>query len=480
MTDRATLAHLEAPVEAGATPIWRQIIRLAWPVLLQQSLIFSVGLWDRFLAGNNTPADESLHVAFQAAQTNAAYMIWFLSAYSYFVSIGSTALVARFVGARDFTMARRATSQAMVLAIALGVFGSIMGLLLVGPFIRLLGVPGPAADIAVQFLRPLLALLVFQVIEAAGIACLVGAGDTRTGLIITTCVAVLNMPLSWCLLHGYGPIPELGISGIAYGTACSYLIGGTMVTIILLRGRAGLRLLPAQLLPDFRLIYRILRISVPAALDSMSVLAGQFWFLSLVNDLGDEAITAHGVALQWEALGYLSANAFGISAMSLVGRNLGARQPVLAARSGWRALLIGGGFVCFMGLVFFTLAPQMFRLVCPYEHQRPVVEMGIPVLRLVAFATPGLSCCIILTAALRGAGDTRWPVLFTWIGFLCVRIPLAYLLTGQHTLFDGRLVLHGWNVGLFGAWLAMFADLYVRGGFFLFRFARGRWKATKV
>src|SRR5262249_26810401 len=157
----------------------------------------------------------------------------------------------------------------------------------------------------------------------------------------------------------------------------SYLIGGTLVTIVLLRGRAGLRLQLRQMKPNFNLIYRILRVSIPAALDSMSVLAGQFWFLSLVNDLGDEAITAHGVALQWEALGYLSANAFGISAMSLVGRSLGARQPGLAARSGWRALLIGGGFVCFMGLVFFSLAPQMFQLVCPYEHQRHVVEMGI-------------------------------------------------------------------------------------------------------
>ncbi|HEV3144872.1 MAG TPA: MATE family efflux transporter, partial [Gemmataceae bacterium] len=343
MTDRTTLAPLVVPVEAGGIPIWRQILRLAWPVLLQQSLIFSVGLWDRFLAGNNTPTDESLHVAYQAAQTNAGYMIWFLSCYSFFVSIGSTALVARFVGARDFVMARRATTQAMVLAVSLGLFGSIMGLLLVGPFIRLLGVPGPAANIAVQFLRPLLALLVFQVMEAAGIACLVGAGDTRTGLIITTCVAVLNMPLSWCLLHGRGPFPELGITGIAYGTAFSYLIGGSMVTVILLRGRAGLGLDPSKILPDFRLMYRILRISVPAALDSLSVLAGQFWFLSLVNDLGDQAITAHGVAIQWEALGYLSANAFGISAMSLVGQNLGARQPGLAARSGWRALVIGGG-----------------------------------------------------------------------------------------------------------------------------------------
>jgi Na+-driven multidrug efflux pump len=91
------------------------------------------------------------------------------------------------------------------------------------------------------------------------------------------------------------------------------------------------------------------------------------------------------------------------------------------------------------------------------------------VLRLVAFAMPALACTTILTASLRGAGDTRRPVLFTWVGFLLVRIPLTYWLTGP-----------AMNLGLFGAWLAMFADLWVRGLCFVVRFAGGKWKATRV
>jgi Na+-driven multidrug efflux pump len=121
----------------------------------------------------------------------------------------------------------------------------------------------------------------------------------------------------------------------------------------------------------------------------------------------------------------------------------------------------------------------MFHLFSPGEHQRPVIELGVPVLRLVAFAMPALASTIILTASLRGAGDTRVPVLFTWTGFLAVRIPLAYLLT-RDRLDLGFITVPGWNLGLFGAWLAMFADLHLRGGLFLIRFARGKWKATKI
>jgi Na+-driven multidrug efflux pump len=93
---------------------------------------------------------------------------------------------------------------------------------------------------------------------------------------------------------------------------------------------------------------------------------------------------------------------------------------------------------------------------------------------------PAAAACFIFTAALRGAGDTAVPVLFTWVGFLGVRIPLAIWLTS--TEFDlGPLgSVPGPGLGLFGAWLAMFADLWVRGGFFLLRFASGKWKRVKV
>jgi Na+-driven multidrug efflux pump len=238
---------------------------------------------------------------------------------------------------------------------------------------------------------------------------------------------------------------------------------------VLARGRAGLRLRPSLLRPHGGLLKRLLRVSVPAAADSLSIGVAQLWFLGIVNSLGPVAAGAHGVALGWEALGYLSGGAFATAATALVGQYLGAGRPADAARSGWTAFAMGGAVMSVMGVTFFALAEPMFRVFCPDPGQRPIIAAGVPVLRLVAFAMPALASCIIFTGALRGAGDTRVPVLFTWLGFFAVRIPLAYLLTGE-----------GVGLGLFGAWLAMFADLVVRGVFFLARFAGGRWQRIKV
>lgn len=466
-------------------PLWRAVLLLALPVLAQQFLVLVVGLSDRFLAGRfaESPAQQGRaeQVAYQAAQTTANYLAWFISSYTVLISVGSTALVARFVGARDRAMAVHATNQSLLLAFVAGVIGTILGSAGLRLLIAALQLHGDAATFAVDYLTPLIALLVFQVVESAGIACLVGAGDTRTGLLVMSGVALVNLPLAWGLCLGVeGVLPRLGFPGIAMGTALSHVLGAAVVLTTLARGRAGLKLDPRQFRPDADLLRRLLRIGIPAGMDSLSTVAGQLWFLSIVNRLGEVAGGAHGIALGWEALGYLSGAAFGTAAMTLVGQNLGAGKPERAFRSGWVAFLLGGTVMTGMGLVFYVLAPQMFRLFCPYPEQRPIIEAGVPVLRLVAFAMPALASTIIFTYALRGAGDTRVPVLFTWVGFLGVRIPLAYLLAFPELSFGEFGSVAGADLKLMGAWLAMFADLIVRGAFFAARFASGRWQLVRV
>jgi putative MATE family efflux protein len=463
-------------------PHWRIVLALALPVLAQQLLVLTVTQSDRLLAGRFVAASSgspALQAAYQAAQTTANYLVWFLNSYMVLVSVGSTALVARLMGAGDRARARHAANQSLVLAVFVGALGTCAGLAGIEPLVHLLQLRGEAARFATSYLEPIFYLLVFQVIEVAGIACLIGAGDTRTGLWVMLGVAVVNLPLAWGFCLGWGPLPALGFVGIALGTALSHTLGGLTVLGVLTAGRRGLRLSWSALWPDTEMLGRLLRVSVPAAIDSLSVVVGQLWFLSIVNGLGDVASSAHGIALGWEALAFLSGSAFGTAAMTLVGQNLGAGRPDAAARSGWQACALGALIMSFMGAVFFVLAEPMFELFCPHPEQRPIVDAGVPVLRLIAFATPIMAGTMVLTPALRGAGDTRVPVLFTWIGFLGVRIPLAYALT-MDTLKIAAVQLPGADLGLVGAWIAMIADLVVRGSLLMARFYSGIWKRMQV
>jgi len=470
----------EVPAASAATvtqrTIWRQVLALALPNLAQQYLHLLVQLSDQKIAAElRVPVAE--RADYLSALTTAGYLYWCISSYTVLVSVGATAMVARFVGGGDWPAARRATGQAVLLGVAFGILGTLAGVFGLRTLIGLIGPSGLAGEHCIAFLMPLAILLAFQITESAAVACLVGAGDTRTGLYVLGGVAILNVPLAWGLCFGVGPFEGMGFTGIALGTALSHLTGCVVVLVLLVRGRSNLTLRLADLRPDRGLIRRMLRVSIPAAVDSLSVAVSQLWFLSLVNALPTVASAAHGIAIRVEALGFLAGAAFGTAAMSLVGRNLGARDSHQAARSGWASFALGCAAMSGMGVIYFALAPYFFQF---FGGDPDVVAAGVPVLRLIAFAMPALAGQIVFLSALRGAGDTRVPVLLNWFGFLGVRIPMAYVLTRSEVNLGPLGVVAGFDMGLFGAWIAMVADIWVRGLFFVLRFATGRWKRIEV
>ena len=107
--------------------------------------------------------------------------------------------------------------------------------------------------------------------------------------------------------------------------------------------------------------------------------------------------------------------------------------------------------------------------------------LAVPLLKIVAISQPSLALSMVLSGALRGAGDTRWPLAITFIGFLGMRIPLAYLLAWEEIplpLFGATL--HGYGLGVIGAWYAMVADVIARSLLILTRFLHGGWKRVRV
>ncbi|QEL20384.1 MATE family efflux transporter [Limnoglobus roseus] len=449
---------------------WRQVLKLALPALAQQYLLLFIQHYDQFLAG---PFGES----HKAALNTANYIYWLTTCYAVVISAGATALVGRFVGANDRHMANHTTGQAIFLAVVMGLIATAVAWPFLPELLSLLRLKDAAPQIAAAYLSPLVLMVTMQLIETGGIACLIGAGDTRTGLYVLSGVVLVNVPVAYFASRGFGG-SELNFVGIAWGTALSHTIGGLAVLTLLIRGRSGLKLTLANLKPDWPLLGRLLRVSIPAAADSLSIAACQLWFLRIVNDLGNEASSAHGIALRWEAFGYQAGGAFGTASMAIISQNLGARRPDQAARGGWMMFAAACGTMSFMGLMFYLFAWPMCRFYSP--HDENIAGLGVQALTTVAFAMPALASAIVFTQALRGAGDTRVGVFYSWFGFLVVRIPLAYLLTGREISLGPFGTIAGFDMGLFGAWLAMLVDIWVRGLLFLLRFSSGKWKRVKV
>lgn len=457
-----------------------QALSLAAPAVALQALVLLVNLTGRWLAGNATSATAADQLALQGAQTTCFYLSWMIASFGILASAGATALVSRLVGAGDWHGANRAMHQAVLVAAAVGVAGWLLGGFGIDGLLALLNLDGTAAVYARQFLRAMLLLLPFQLLATTLNASLAGAGDTRTPLKIGAWATAANLPLAWIGFRGFGTWPGLGLAGIAWGAGLSQALGTIVLVSMLARGRSGLRLQRSLLKPDRPLLARLLHISLPAAAESLSMVAGQMVFLSVVNRLGDAARGAHGIALGWESMAEMFGMAFGIAASVLVGQNLGAGRPDEARRSGLAAYACGSLLMAVGGALFFIFATPLFEFYCPKPEQAPVIAAGVPVLRLVAFAMPALAACHIFSSGLRGAGDTRYPLLFTTAGFFGVRLPLTFFLCESVVTIPGLMPLPGLSLGLYGCWLAMVADLWFRGLLYTLRFAGGRWQSVRV
>jgi Na+-driven multidrug efflux pump len=203
-------------------------------------------------------------------------------------------------------------------------------------------------------------------------------------------------------------------------------------------------------------------------------------YVSIINRLGTLAAAAHGVGISIEAISYLPGAAFQVAAATMAGQYLGAGEPQRATRSAIAACLVGGSFMTLCGAAFIFAAGPLVTLLVP-DVNSPVNALAAHLLPIVGVSMPALAISMVLAGALRGAGDTRWPLAITFLGFLGVRLPLAvWLATEQFHLPGTDIVVQGWNLGVAGAWYAMVADVFVRALLILARFWHGGWRLVRV
>jgi putative MATE family efflux protein len=437
------------------------LLKRVWPVLAEQVLVMLVGFSDTLLAGRY------LNPAHLAAMTVISYALWMLTNLFAAVSIGALAMVARFVGAGDWPLANRVAHQAYLLGGLLAILFTTCGVVWGDHLAGALQLSAEPAELASRYLRFLFPMLPLIMCEAVGIACLRGAGDMVTGLVAMIMVNVVNVAVSWSLVAGVGPIEAWGWDGLAVGTACGHALGGLIPLAVLARGRAGLRLRPRMFRADADLMRRILRIGLPGGIDVLSLVGLQLAYLAIVNRLTTDEVAAHGVAIRIESLAYLPGYAFQVASATLVGQYLGAGNPRRAARTVLVACATSGTMLAGVGLLLYFAAGPLVGVFLGAEQQS-VGAIAPRLLQIVSVAMPPLALVQVLTGALRGAGDTRWPLAFTFIGFLGVRLPLAWLL------------VIAWQWGINGAWYAMVADVLVRCALVSFRFLHGGWKQIEV
>lgn len=446
-----------------------RIFILALPTLFQQLLTFCVALFDTWLSGR-------IDAAATSAIGIAAYIGWLAGLLVSIVCVGTTALVARHLGAGKPEQANRVMHVALIIGQLGSLVMSVSLYLLAPAFTAAFGLEGTTAIVALNYLRLDAIGHALSGITYVGAAALRGSGDMARPMLVLGAINIFNIIFSCCFVYGIGPesfgstssewLPAMGVYGIAAGTISARLLGGVMMGIVLLCGSGAIRLRLHLLQLDRVIVQRLMALGGFAAADNMINWVGQFSFLVIVRNVkgmpysADVIFAAHMVGLQVEAITYLPAIAWGQSAATIVGQSMGAGKRDRAFQAGIMAMLQ----CCLLGVIvtgiFYWGADAIYQTM----HSDPQIAMaGVAPFRMLAVFQIPLVIFLVLKFALHGAGDTRWPMIATIAGTLLLRLPLAWLL-GVH-----------FEMGLLGAWAGMFIDISFRGLVMAGRYLSGRW-----
>jgi len=438
------------------------VIRLAWPVILQQVSLTTVQLVDTALVGHL--GEEAL-----AGVRLVSQIFWFTLSGMFALGVGATAVIARNVGAGQSHLASETLRNALFMAALWGIALAAGWWFLADWSLGLMGAEPEAKHQGVVYMRAAAVGLPLVSVFFVGSAALQGAGDTRTPMAIAFLANLMNIIVAVLLINGLGPFPRLDVLGSGAGFTSAGIIGVVAILSILTFNKSVLNWRPQT---AFRLNWdesrRILNVGVPAGLEQMQFSFAFLIYTRIIAHLGTVPLAAHGVAIALQNLTYGIGLGLGVAATTLVGQSLGAQRQDLAERAAYTTLRFTLILMVVVGLTLMALGGPITGIFVGGPEADEVVDIGRRLLFIFAFAMPGIGISLALGGALRGAGDTRSVLIIMALCTWVLRLVPAYLLAIPLGL------------GVPGAWAAAVLDINARALLMWFRFKQNKWKHIKV
>ena len=461
----AFVAKIKSIILRMKNPRSKEVFDIAWPVLTELLLGSLFGMIDMIMLGRiNDTAVAAASVA-AVGITNQPLFIGLSLVQA--LNIGGTAMVARYIGSKKLDKVENTIKHIILLSQVFFVLPlSIIGLVFTKEIMIFIGAQSDTLSVGVNYFRAIMVGFIFQSFNFSLSAVLRGAGDTVTPMKVNLKANFINVFGNAVLIYGLIGFPALGVTGAGISTAVSNMIATVLLCTRLLSGKCIIKFnIKSPFRFDKNIMYNLIKIGIPASLEQMTMRVGIMIFIKVVAGLGTVTFAAHQICLSILGLSFTPGQAFGIAAASLIGRSLGEGKPNRADEYGKESRRIGSIISSVMAIILFVFGPQLVGL---YSRDPEIIRMSSTALKIIAFVQPFQSSQLILAGALRGAGDTVWPLVSTFIGVIGIRTVLAYVFVTMLGL------------GLSGAWMAVFIDQFIRWLLIFSRYKTGKWKYVKL
>jgi len=442
----------------------KKIIQLAWPSIMEQILEMMVGMVSTIFMGRiGTDA--------VAAVGMVNMLNGFLQTVFFGLSMGTTVIVARVIGEGNKEEAKRTLIQSIYMAGVVGILLAVSGKLFAVPLLKLFfgGASIKVFNMALSYFGIILLNLPFFVMDITVSGAMRGAGDTKTPMVITGIVNVLNVILNAVLIFGVQAlhIPAMGVVGSAIAVTISRIVSVT-ARIIVLYARKGLKL-NLSFKDDYsikpKLMKRIINIGIPGFIEQ-AVMQGGFLILEVVIvTMGTTALAAYQVGINVNSLAFFPVFGFSIANTTLVGQSLGERKLKKAELYSYESLKITMIMAFVIGILMIIFAKQLASI---FSNDPSVIKESVGIIYTFGVIEPMLAILNICSATLKAAGDIMFVMTTSIVGLWSCRVLLSFGLN------------HVFAMGMKAVMIGIFFDFSSRSIMYLVRMNKGEWKYLKV
>ena len=442
--------------------VWRAVWYLAWPTAVNTLIQTAYNIINRMFVGrlpDATPALAAIGISGSVLMVQFALTIG--------MSVGASALVARFLGAKQYDDADETARQAIILSVLGGIISAVPFIIWPHHLIWLIGGKGDVITLGASYTAIVAWSSIPMFLYMTITSVLRSAGDVRSPLYAGAIVIAINILFDWLLIFGIGPLPMLGVNGAAISTGISRVVG--MVIMFRFLQRSVLRNSVSHFRVHMGFFARIMRIGWPAMIQNVLWTSAAVVFIRILGMLpGREATLAQAgytVAISIESLAFMPGAAFGMAATPLVGQNLGAGRADRAEHSAWVATWQSMAIMSAVAVMFLAIPGYLARM---FTQEAKLIPIIVAYLRINAFSEPFLAVAMVLRGALQGAGQTRIPAWITFATNYVIRLPLAWALAILLGLMST------------GAWIGMASSTIISGIWMAAYFKLGNWRDTQV
>jgi putative MATE family efflux protein len=381
------------------------------------------------------------------------------------LSLSTTAMVARRIGEKDPAAAAVAAVQAIFLGMGISAVIGFPCFLLAPRLLRVMGGTPAIVGLGANYTRIYLGGCGVLILLFLNNAIFRGAGDAAIAMRLLWVSNVINLVLDPCLIFGLGPFPRLGVTGAALATFTGRGIGVLYQFYRLLKGTERIRVLASQIRLDTGVMLRLLRVSATGIVQFTIAHTSWVGLVRIISLFGAAAIAGYTVVIRIIIFAILPSWGLSNAAATLVGQNLGARQPERAEKSVWLTGVYNMIFLGAIGVVFILWAEPAIRV---FTTDPAVVPLASSCLRILSCGNIAYAFGMVMLQAFNGAGDTRTPTVVFFFGYWAIELPVAYALAVPAGLQSK------------GAFFAILIAESAIAAASAFLFRRGRWKRQRI